>query len=558
MDNEQLLPIKTYNGNEPYIFISYAHKDADTVVPAVQAMQSTGCRVWFDLGIEVGTEWSNNIAQHLRDCTLFVAFISKNSVKSENCLDEISYAKSHQKTTLMIFLEEDVQMPEGTEMQTARFQRMYYNRLGSLQAFTDSIREAPLFAPCRDSADAIPFTPPEPPKKQENSNKKLSPFIWLIPAVILLTIVCVLLVPGLFGSDDNPTDGTEQVAFSDNLFDYCFRLEGKEYKLPFALTDLITEGWEIDSYSVNLDTMVKGLRDADLVLAKGASYIEVNIYNKSGHVKTVKDCMIGAVTVYDDSQVTFEIAKGITVESDKDAIIKAFGQPNFTNAYTFSDTMIYAKDEYSDVGVRFVDELENGQVVGHRIVICNEYRDGNPEETSTVVPEYLSDYIAPTELGEDIISCNVQIMGKLYHIPCPVQEFLDDGWSITSKPGYIAGCQTGDIYIQKDNARLSITLTNLTMTQTLPENCVVTTMMAYDSEGLEMVFPGGISYGMTMEELAEKDLSIFDYTDMTYSVNYDYNEYDPREMALYIQVNKEAGILNDIWLKNETWDYPEQ
>ena len=70
-----------YGGNEKYVFISYSHRDSDTVIPAINEMQRNGYRIWFDKGIEAGTEWSNNIAAHLRDCAVFVAFISKNSVK---------------------------------------------------------------------------------------------------------------------------------------------------------------------------------------------------------------------------------------------------------------------------------------------------------------------------------------------------------------------------------------------------------------------------------------------------------------------------------------------
>ena len=166
-----------YNGNEPYIFISYAHKDSDIVIPVVQTMQAKGYRVWLDLGIEVGTEWSNNIAAHLRECAVFVAFISSNSVNSENCLDEIAYAKSNAKESLMIFLEDNVVLPEGTEMQTARFQRMFLTRQESMEKFILSIEQAPMFSPClgevQGAAGATYKAPVTAPKK-DNENSKAS------------------------------------------------------------------------------------------------------------------------------------------------------------------------------------------------------------------------------------------------------------------------------------------------------------------------------------------------------------------------------------------------
>lgn len=139
-----------YKGSKPYIFVSYAHKDSETVVPIIAAMQEKGYRIWFDQGIEAGTEWSNNIAAHLEDCSVFVVFASYNSVKSENCLDEIAFAKSHQKPSLLIFLQEDVVLPKGTEMQTARFQRMFYTRHASDESFLEKLTEAPILDACRE------------------------------------------------------------------------------------------------------------------------------------------------------------------------------------------------------------------------------------------------------------------------------------------------------------------------------------------------------------------------------------------------------------------------
>lgn len=41
-----------YEGNEKYIFISYAHKDSGSVLPILQAMADGGYRLWYDQGME--------------------------------------------------------------------------------------------------------------------------------------------------------------------------------------------------------------------------------------------------------------------------------------------------------------------------------------------------------------------------------------------------------------------------------------------------------------------------------------------------------------------------
>ena len=39
-----------YEGNDKYIFVSYAHKDSQKVVPIVETLSSNGFRVWYDSG----------------------------------------------------------------------------------------------------------------------------------------------------------------------------------------------------------------------------------------------------------------------------------------------------------------------------------------------------------------------------------------------------------------------------------------------------------------------------------------------------------------------------
>ena len=150
-----------YDGDKPYLFISYSHADEKVVFPLLQGIQQAGFRFWMDRGIEVGTEWSNNIADRLSRCEAVIFFVSKKSVQSENCLDEIACAKSHKKTAILIFLEEDVVLPGGVEMQTARFQRMYATRHESLDSFMRALSVAPLLQPCRELPPA-PVAEPTP------------------------------------------------------------------------------------------------------------------------------------------------------------------------------------------------------------------------------------------------------------------------------------------------------------------------------------------------------------------------------------------------------------
>lgn len=154
-----------YDGDKPYLFISYSHQDEARVFPLIQGIHEAGYRIWMDRGIEVGTEWSNNIANRLNHCEAVLFFVSKNSIQSENCLDEIACAKSHKKTAILVFLEDDVVLPGGVEMQTARFQRLFATRHDGVGSVVAALTDSPLLEPCREeptpAAEIAPAPAPE-------------------------------------------------------------------------------------------------------------------------------------------------------------------------------------------------------------------------------------------------------------------------------------------------------------------------------------------------------------------------------------------------------------
>ena len=86
-------PIPSYKGSEPYIFVSYSHKDSERVLPILNAMIHDGYRVWYDEGIPWSSEWREVIENHIRRCSIFLAFLSPDYVESKECRSEISYAR---------------------------------------------------------------------------------------------------------------------------------------------------------------------------------------------------------------------------------------------------------------------------------------------------------------------------------------------------------------------------------------------------------------------------------------------------------------------------------
>ena len=81
-----------------YIFVSYSHKDDLRVAPILDRMVQEGFRIWYDEGIEWGSEWPDSVAAHLKNSAVCIAFHSETSVLSTNCRQEIRYALKYNKT----------------------------------------------------------------------------------------------------------------------------------------------------------------------------------------------------------------------------------------------------------------------------------------------------------------------------------------------------------------------------------------------------------------------------------------------------------------------------
>ena len=150
-----------YSGNEPYIFISYSHKDSDRVLPIIRGLQAKGFRVWYDSGIEAGTEWPEFIAEKLRASNCVIAFLSPHAASSHNCRREINFAIARNKELLIAYLE-DFELSPGMEMQLSLLQAIYRSRSGSDEAFINHLAGARLLSDCLGTAQFTKITEPKP------------------------------------------------------------------------------------------------------------------------------------------------------------------------------------------------------------------------------------------------------------------------------------------------------------------------------------------------------------------------------------------------------------
>lgn len=137
-----------YEGNEQYIFVSYCHKDRKVVYPLIEQMAADGYRIWYDEGINPGTDWPEMIAEHLSKCSACIALITENSVDSHNCRKEINYALLKKKPFISVFLEK-VTLSVGMEMQLATTQALFRYEYDSFKPFLDKLYSSDILDSCK-------------------------------------------------------------------------------------------------------------------------------------------------------------------------------------------------------------------------------------------------------------------------------------------------------------------------------------------------------------------------------------------------------------------------
>ena len=172
-----------YEGEKPYIFVSYAHADSKDVMEVITDMHDRGYRVWYDEGIEVGSEWPECIAEHLRGANLMLAFISKAYMRSDNCRREMHYALMKRIKVINIFLEE-TEMTPGMEMQIGNIfalmkysmpSKLFYDRLYTAPPLLNSegLMETDVAENAAAAAPEVKAPPERDPDAKKEANKRL-------------------------------------------------------------------------------------------------------------------------------------------------------------------------------------------------------------------------------------------------------------------------------------------------------------------------------------------------------------------------------------------------
>ena len=107
----------SYDGDEPYLFISYSHRDTDDVYPFLKRLEREKFRIWYDDTMETGEDFREELRSKIEGCRAMLLFVSNHSMNSKYCGMEIITAFANKKKILPVYVnEKDVVIPPALDM----------------------------------------------------------------------------------------------------------------------------------------------------------------------------------------------------------------------------------------------------------------------------------------------------------------------------------------------------------------------------------------------------------------------------------------------------------
>jgi len=117
-------PFPAYDGDDPYIFVSYAHEDVTEVYPDLAWLRDQGVNIWYDEGISPGSEWREELGRAIRKSKLMVFFVSPESVHSLHCRREVNDALDLNLDCLVVYLQK-TDLPDGLRLSLSGLQAIF-------------------------------------------------------------------------------------------------------------------------------------------------------------------------------------------------------------------------------------------------------------------------------------------------------------------------------------------------------------------------------------------------------------------------------------------------
>lgn len=337
-------------------------------------------------------------------------------------------------------------------------------------------------------------------------------------------------------------------AMSDDWRDFTVELCGSVYALPLPVQTLVDDGWTIDLGDEVLEPNSYMLSTP---MERDGARVYVQVINLGIDEMAASDCLVGQISVdsyqaEDGASIT--LAGGVTLGSTMEQITAAYGAAGDTYEGSSSTRLTYSLGSYREMTL----SVDNETGALSSVEVQNfEAPEGYNDEALAApveVPESVTAYQAPEDLGDDLLSFNIKLNGQLYCLPAPFAAFEANGAMLTSAPeGKLsARASVFGVEMNMGGATLRTALYNDSPKANIAENCMVCKIEAREGEGVTLELPGGITIGTTHDELKDAleglEYELYEgsgYTSYTLS-----SEDILKEIA--ILVDGETGLVYDI------------
>lgn len=339
---------------------------------------------------------------------------------------------------------------------------------------------------------------------------------------------------------------------SDNIYDYQISIDGTVVSFPISFSDFESYGFECtDDKTQSIPSGSYGMfyfkNDNDNKVMGFVMNFGVNAAN-------AEDCYIVGVQAdkFNCKNGEVKIAGDLTMfESTRDDVDAALGSPSDcyeSDSYPYYQ---YKEDYYKYVQITF-DAADDNKIYKIDVKNFTEPEGFDPGEVDTTsVPAITAAYEAPTEMSDDLLDYVVEFDGDLYRLPCPVSEFLNNGWEYNDSKtdATIDGSGSGWVTLRKNNKEFRTLALNYDENATIPDNCFVTTIGAStfnnsSAPDVKLDNAAGIKLGDKVEDV-EKKLKGYDYKREDTSYVF-FSVSDSRSLTYHYEISCFDGVVTSI------------
>ena len=199
--------------NKNYIYISSSSADSKKIRPVIKKLEKNGFKVVLSTGAEC--KEGKKMSVLIKKCDLFLAFISSNYVKDEDCLDQLHYArnKTVEEDRLLIYIDE-VDLPDNLEMRYGRFQAIYMCKYKKIGDFFQKLYST-------EKLKKMVSLQKNPVEEPASIKKKRAIVTSLLIIGVAFVLLCTYLV--MRGNNDKTTSGRvslENDIYISGVYDY--------------------------------------------------------------------------------------------------------------------------------------------------------------------------------------------------------------------------------------------------------------------------------------------------------------------------------------------------